>query len=108
MRFAHGAAMQQQQQAHEAGGMRSVGVTRIREVWASNLHAELETIRSLVDKYPFISMVRILSIECRSESKIKLIIPRTLNSQEWSLALLAISQQRQIIITSAYAVTLIC
>ena len=58
MRFAHGAAMQQQQQAHEAGGMRSVGVTRIREVWAGNLLAEMETIRNLVNKYPYVSMVR--------------------------------------------------
>ena len=55
MRFAHGAAIQQQQA--EAAGMRGAGATRIREVWANNLAQEMDIIRNLIDKYPFVSMV---------------------------------------------------
>ena len=31
---------------------------RIREVWASNLAQEMQNLRELVEKYPYISMVR--------------------------------------------------
>lgn len=60
MGFAHGAALQQQQ-AHEAAGIAGTGAkgmgARIREVWRGNLHQEMEILRSLADKYPYISMV---------------------------------------------------
>lgn len=57
--------MQQQQlhQAHDgrlalepkAGAVK----TRIREVWKHNLAQEMATLRQLVEKYPYISMVRL-------------------------------------------------
>lgn len=31
---------------------------RVREVWKGNLHQEMQLLRSLVDRYPYISMVR--------------------------------------------------
>lgn len=64
MGFARGAQMQQQQlhQAHDgrlaletkAGGVK----TRIRDVWKHNLAQEMAILRQLVEKYPYISMVR--------------------------------------------------
>lgn len=64
MGFARGAQMQQQQlhQGHDgrlaldskAGAVKS----RIRDVWKHNLAHEMALLRSLVDKYPYISMVR--------------------------------------------------
>ena len=62
MGFAHGAAIQQQQQQREALRRSSVGLkgqmkSRIRDVWASNLAQEMQNLRDLVEKYPYISMV---------------------------------------------------
>lgn len=64
MGFARGAQMQQQQlhQGHDGrlaldsktGAVKS----RIRDVWKHNLAHEMAVLRSLVDKYPYISMVR--------------------------------------------------
>lgn len=63
MGFARGAQMQQQQLHHvdgrlalesKAGAVKS----RIRDVWKHNLAHEMAVLRSLVDKYPYISMVR--------------------------------------------------
>ncbi|KAJ5908362.1 hypothetical protein N7495_001044 [Penicillium taxi] len=62
MGFARGAQMQQQQlhQGHDGrlsldakGGFAK---SRIRDVWKQNLNQEMATLRSLVDKYPYISM----------------------------------------------------
>lgn len=60
MRF-HGGAVLQQQQGSELGTtVRTLnGVsTRIREVWRGNLLQEMQMIRTLVEKYPYVSMVR--------------------------------------------------
>lgn len=67
MGFAHGAALQQQQ-ARDAMRRSSVGLSgpkgqmkgRIRDVWRGNLAQEMQILRGLVDRYPYISMVRIL------------------------------------------------
>jgi CCR4-NOT transcription complex subunit 7/8 len=64
MRFAHGAALQQQQaqqqQAQESGVSRPAGVSgRIRDVYANNLNQEMAIIREMVRKYPYVSMVSI-------------------------------------------------
>lgn len=64
MGFAHGAALQQQQ-AHAAIRRSSGGASggkgqmkgRIRDVWRGNLAQEMQILRGLVDKYPYISMV---------------------------------------------------
>lgn len=31
---------------------------RIREVWKHNLHEEMAVLRDMVDKYPYVAMVR--------------------------------------------------
>ncbi|KAJ5223487.1 ribonuclease H-like domain-containing protein [Penicillium chermesinum] len=63
MGFARGAQMQQQQQLHQAHDGRltldsKAGAvkSRIRDVWKHNLAHEMAVLRSLVDKYPYISM----------------------------------------------------
>ena len=61
MGFAHGAALQQQQ-AHDAMGRISTdgkGPTkgRIRDVWRGNLAQEMQVLRGLVERYPYMSMV---------------------------------------------------
>jgi CCR4-NOT transcription complex subunit 7/8 len=64
--FAHGANLQQ---AHNVmadhGGRAILNKGRIREVWKHNLQEEMETLRRLVDKYPYISMVRHLLGDAR-------------------------------------------
>lgn len=62
--FAHGAALQQQQ-ARDALRRSSGGAAmgkhqmkgRIRDVWRHNLAQEMQILRALVEKYPYISMV---------------------------------------------------
>lgn len=60
--FAHGAQLQQQQarEAMRRGSVQTKGQrgNRIREVWNHNLNEEMQTLRELVEKYPYISMVR--------------------------------------------------
>ncbi|KAF2446398.1 CAF1-domain-containing protein [Karstenula rhodostoma CBS 690.94] len=57
LRFAHGAQMQQDAQMGRAqDGTKGIAGQRIREVWRNNLHQEMELLRSLVEKYPYISM----------------------------------------------------
>ena len=58
MRFAHGAQMQQDAAMNRGhDGTKGVAGQRIREVWRSNLHQEMDLLRSLVEQYPYISMV---------------------------------------------------
>ncbi|KFY47822.1 hypothetical protein V495_01796, partial [Pseudogymnoascus sp. VKM F-4514 (FW-929)] len=56
--FAHGAALQQSAHSgiNEQGGRGVVNKGRIREVWKHNLAEEMDTLRRLVDRYPYISM----------------------------------------------------
>ena len=62
--FAHGAALQQQAQQRDqmqrtnGGAAKGHIKSRIREVWRGNLAQEMAVLRELVDKYPYISMVR--------------------------------------------------
>ena len=62
--FALGAHREAQQQQMAREDLRRNGVvnkgqkgSRIREVWAHNLAQEMQALRELVDKYPYISMV---------------------------------------------------
>jgi CCR4-NOT transcription complex subunit 7/8 len=56
MRFAHGAQIQENA-ARGQDGAKGIAGQRIREVWRSNLHQEMDMLRSLIDQYPYISMV---------------------------------------------------
>jgi CCR4-NOT transcription complex subunit 7/8 len=58
MRFAHGAQIQENA-ARGQDGTKGIAGQRIREVWRSNLHQEMDILRSLIDQYPYISMVSI-------------------------------------------------
>jgi CCR4-NOT transcription complex subunit 7/8 len=60
MRFAHGAQLQENAVRGQDGAKGLAG-QRIREVWRSNLHQEMDMIRALIDKYPYISMVSAIS-----------------------------------------------
>lgn len=65
MGFMHGDALQQQQQQAREQMRRSSGGSsaknqykgRIRDVWRGNLTQEMQVLRGLVEKYPYISMV---------------------------------------------------
>lgn len=62
MAFARGETMSQQHKAREAlrrggSGGRTPSKSRIRDVWAGNLAQEMATLRELVERYPYISMV---------------------------------------------------
>ena len=76
--FAQGAAMQQQATARaelkrNAGSAKGQKGNRIREVWQSNLGQEMQTIRDLVDKYPYISMVRTNNTDGNTVDPLRLI-----------------------------------
>ena len=65
IRFARGAALHEQQgqlAGHDGlmTGTGTRGPPRIREVWKYNLHQEMTMIRHLIDKFPYVSMVRYL------------------------------------------------
>jgi CCR4-NOT transcription complex subunit 7/8 len=55
MRFAHGAQIQENA-ARGQDGAKGIAGQRIREVWRSNLHQEMDMLRALIDQYPYISM----------------------------------------------------
>lgn len=55
MRFAHGAQIQENA-ARGHDGTKGIAGQRIRQVWRSNLHQEMDMLRTLIDQYPYISM----------------------------------------------------
>ena len=61
--FAQAAAMEQHR-SHEASSSMSAGTKgmggRMREVWRTNLGQEMQLLRNLVERYPFISMVSLI------------------------------------------------
>jgi CCR4-NOT transcription complex subunit 7/8 len=60
--FAHGGLQQQGHNGmNEQGGRGVVNKGRIREVWKHNLAEEMDTLRRLVDRYPYISMVSVFA-----------------------------------------------
>lgn len=59
MRFAHGAQIQENA-ARGHDGTKGIAGQRIRQVWRSNLHQEMDMLRTLIDQYPYISMVSML------------------------------------------------
>lgn len=61
MRFAHGAQLQQEAALGRGqdGAKGGIAGQRIREVWRSNLHQEMDLLRSMIDQFPYISMVSI-------------------------------------------------
>lgn len=112
--FAHGAVMQQQQAAREAlrrgsGTGKAQSKNRIRDVWQGNLAQEMATIRELVDRYPYISMV-CASIQCEFGARFQLLTasPRIPNSLGLSRDLWGNLLPSKIIITKLYAATLTC
>jgi CCR4-NOT transcription complex subunit 7/8 len=58
MRFAH-AAQVQENAVRGQDGAKGIAGQRIRDVWRSNLHQEMDMLRALIDQYPYISMVSI-------------------------------------------------
>ena len=61
MGFAHGAAMQEQQALRRSSaGPKGQMKSRIRDVWRGNLAQEMDTLRGLVEDYPYVSMVETL------------------------------------------------
>jgi CCR4-NOT transcription complex subunit 7/8 len=68
MGFRHGANLQQQQAMRRGGNQGKQGPrSRVRDVWAGNLAQEMQNLRELVEKYPYISMVRRLRTRVRSQ-----------------------------------------
>lgn len=56
----HGATNQQQSHNNgpeQHGGRTSQHKGRIRDVWKHNLHEEIEVIRNMVEKFPYVSLV---------------------------------------------------
>lgn len=110
MGFAQGAAMQARDALRRSIGGTGSGKGqmkgRIRDVWRGNLAQEMTVLRSLIDKYPYISMVRFLirrplMISDHSTNSIN----RTPSFLASLLGRWVHSQQRPTIITKPFAVT---
>ncbi|KAF2004448.1 ribonuclease H-like protein [Amniculicola lignicola CBS 123094] len=61
MRFTHAGQLQQDGAVRgDQNGPKGAN-QRIREVWRSNLHQEMDVLRALIDEYPYISMVSVVA-----------------------------------------------
>lgn len=58
MSFAGAGVQQHSHNMMGEPGTRGLNKGRIREVWKGNLHEEMALLRQLVERYPYISMVR--------------------------------------------------
>ena len=112
MGFQHGAELQQQQQIKEQmrreGGMGPKGQlkSRIRDVWRGNLPQEMELLREMVERYPYISMVRQICSRISFSMLVFLDLMRDIrirSSLASSLDRWGLSLQKQITITKPYA-----
>lgn len=54
---------------------RTVSMSRIREVWAPQLDAEMRNIRELVEKYPYVAMVSVHTSCAVSRTLVTYILP---------------------------------
>lgn len=112
MGFAQVAAMQARDALRRSIGGTGSGKRqmkgRIRDVWRGNLAQEMTVLRGLIDKYPYISMVRFL---IRRPSILYGYSSNSINRIPSFLVLLlgrwVHSQQKPTIITKPFAVTLI-
>ena len=64
MGFTHGARLEERDQARQAlrrgsGASKGHIKSRIREVYKDNLVEEMQKLRDLVEKYPYVSMVKL-------------------------------------------------
>ena len=111
MGFAQGAIQQEQAQtairrsSGVAGSGKGQMKGRIRDVWRGNLAQEMQILRGLVDKYPYISMVSTRRSTFPTRSADGGI--RILSSLELLLGRWVLSQPKPTIIIKHYVATLI-
>lgn len=81
MRFAHGAQLQEAAAGRGQDGVK--GPPQIRDVWKGNLHHEMELLRALIDEFPYISMVSIISLSPQHISIFSRLLTFFSNKRAW-------------------------